>query len=284
MWLNDLYHSLDPVAFTIGPFSVRWYGLAYLAGFVCAGIVLARVSKRWKLDLTIDDVLDIMVSVALGIIIGARIFYVVFYGAGYYLEHPLEIFALNQGGMSFHGGLCGAIVGGALTCRRLHVSIPTVCDLAVCGAPLGLFFGRCANFVNGELWGKETDLPWGVMFESGGNVYRHPSQLYEALLEGVVLFIVLFVLSRKYPPRPQGTFLGTFLLLYGIFRFLIEFVRLPDAQLGYLFGTDWVTMGQMLSLPLIVIGIVLLVLAHKWQRPQVGHLDAPEVEPEGQQQ
>lgn len=274
MWLNDLYHSLDPVAFTIGPFQVRWYGLAYLAGFICAGIVLARVSKRWKLDLSTDDVLDIMVSVALGVIIGARIFYVVFYGAGYYLEHPLEIFALNQGGMSFHGGLCGAIVAGALTCRRLRISVLTVCDLAVIGAPLGLFFGRCANFINGELWGKETDLPWGVMFETGGNVYRHPSQLYEALLEGVVLFIVLFAMSRKRPPRPQGTFIGTFLTLYGVFRFLIEFVRLPDAQLGYLFGTDWVTMGQMLSLPLVIVGVVVLVLAHKWQRPQVGHLDA----------
>ena len=141
----------------------------------------------------------------------------------------------------------------------------------VCGAPLGLFFGRCANFVNGELWGKETSLPWGVMFETGGGVYRHPSQLYEALLEGIVIFLVLFALSRKVPPRPQGFFLGSFLALYGVFRFLIEFVRVPDAQLGYLFG--FITMGQLLSLPLVVAGIALIVWSLKNQRPQVGRLD-----------
>ena len=193
-----------------------------------------------------------------------------------YLEHPLEIFALNQGGMSFHGGLVGALLGGTIACKRWKLSVLTIADLAAIGAPIGLFFGRCANFVNGELWGKETSLPWGVMFPSGGAVYRHPSQLYEALLEGVVLFCVLFALSRRRPPRPQGTFIGTFLMLYGVFRFLIEFVRLPDAQLGYLLGTNWLTMGQVLSLPLVAAGIVVLVLASRHDRPQVGHLNADE--------
>ena len=155
MWLNDFYHSLNPIAFTLGPFQVRWYGIAYLAGFVCAGLVIARVAKRWKLDLTTDDVLSVMIDVAVGVIVGARIFYVVFYGVGYYLEHPLEIFALNQGGMSFHGGLVGALVGGTIACKRWKLSVLTVADLAAIGAPIGLFFGRCANFVNGELWGKE---------------------------------------------------------------------------------------------------------------------------------
>ena len=270
MFLNDLYHALNPVAFSLGPLSVRWYGLAYLAGFICAGLVMYRVARRWRLDLSADDVFSIMIGIVFGIIIGARLFYVLFYGAGYYLAHPLEVFALNQGGMSFHGGLVGALVGGSIVCRMYHISMATVADLGVIGAPLGLFFGRCANFVNGELWGKETDLPWGVMFESGGAVFRHPSQLYEAILEGLVIFAVLFWLSRRWPARPQGTFLGTFLALYGVFRFLVEFVRVPDAQLGYLFGP--ITMGQLLSLPLVVAGVVLLVLAARWKRPQVGHL------------
>ncbi len=271
MTLNDIYQALDPVALTIGPLSIRWYGLAYLAGFVCAGLVMWRVSKRWKLDITADEIYSIVIGVVFGVIIGARLFYVIFYGAGYYWEHPLKILAINEGGMSFHGGLVGAIVGGAVVCKSYNISILTVCDLAVIGAPWGLFFGRIANFINGELWGKETDLPWGVMFESGGDVYRHPSQLYEAILEGLVIFIALYAMSRKNPPRPQGTFIGMFMLLYGIFRFLIEFVRVPDSQLGYLFG-NVVTMGQMLSLPLVVVGIVLLVYAHKTQRPQVGYL------------
>lgn len=271
MFLDEIYHALDPVAFSIGPFSVRWYALAYLAGFICAGLVMWRTQRRWKLGLTLDDVLSIMIGIVFGIIVGARLFYVVFYGAGYYLENPLEIFMLNHGGMSFHGGLVGAVVGGSLVCWRLGISIPTVCDMGVIGAPIGLFFGRCANFVNGELWGKETDLPWGVMFETGGNVYRHPSQLYEAVLEGIVIFVVLYALSRRVPPRPQGTFMGAFLALYGVFRFLVEFVRVPDAQLGYLFGP--ITMGQLLSLPLVLLGIVILVGAHRLNRPQRGYLD-----------
>ena len=271
MWLDELYHTLDPIAFAFGPIEVRWYGLAYLAGFVCAGLIAYAYAKRWKLDLTGDDIYSVMLGIAFGIIVGARLGYVIFYGAGYYLEHPLEIVMLNQGGMSFHGGLVGAVVGCYIVVRSLKISFATLCDLVVCGAPLGLFFGRCANFVNGELWGKETNLPWGVMFETGGGVYRHPSQLYEALLEGIVIFLILFALSRRVPARPQGTFIGTFLVLYGIFRFLIEFVRVPDAQLGYLFG--FITMGQLLSLPLVIVGAGLLLWAGRAQRPQIGHLD-----------
>lgn len=274
MFLNDLYQSLNPVAFTLGPLTVRWYGLAYLAGFIVAGIVIWRVARRWELDLTPDDIVSIVIGVAFGVIIGARLGYVLFYGAGYYVSHPLEVFATWDGGMSFHGGFAGAVVGGALVCRKYGISIPTVCDLGVIGAPWGLFFGRCANFVNGELWGKETDLPWGVMFHTGGGVYRHPSQLYEAVLEGLVIFCMLWALSRRKPARPQGTFMGTFLVLYGVFRFLIEFVRVPDAQLGYLWGP--ITMGQCLSLPLVVAGIVVLVVAHRFNRPQVGRLKPTE--------
>ena len=270
MFLNELYHSLNPVAFSLGPLSVRWYGIAYLAGFALAAWVIWRVSRRWELDLTADDIMSIVIGVAFGVIIGARLFYVVFYGAGYYLEHPLEIFALNQGGMSFHGGLVGAVVGGSIVCRMYHISIPTVCDLGVIGAPWGLFFGRCANFVNGELWGAPTDVAWGVVFGGqAGMMPRHPSQLYEAVLEGIVIFLVLFALSRKRPPRARGTFLGVFLIMYGCFRFAIEFVREPDVQLGYLWG-GWLTMGQVLSTPLIAVGIGVLLYALIAKKSQQG--------------
>lgn len=271
MFLDDLYHMLDPVAFSIGPFSVRWYGIGYLLGFVLGGVLMLRYARRWKLDLSSEDVVNVMTGICLGIILGGRLGYVLFYGAGYYLEHPLSILAINEGGMSFHGGLAGAVIGGTIACRLYRLSIPTLCDLGACVAPVGIFLVRCANFVNGELWGKETDLPWGVMFETGGQVYRHPSQLYEALLEGLVMFVLLWALARKVPARAQGTFMGTFLLWYGICRILIEFVRVPDSQLGYLFG-GVVTMGQLLSLPLVVGGIALLAWSHKAARPQVGHV------------
>lgn len=273
MFLNELFQSLDPIAFSLGPLSVRWYGLAYLAGFIVTGFVMCRVARRWDLDLSVDDIMSIVIGVAFGVIIGGRLGYVLFYGAGYYLEHPAEIIATWDGGMSFHGGLVGAVIGGSIVCRQYKISIPTICDLAVIGATWGIFFGRCANFVNGELWGKECDLPWAVAFPSGGGVFRHPSQLYEAVLEGLVIFCVLWALSRKRPARPQGTFMGTFLMLYGVFRFLLEFVRVPDAQLGYLFGP--ITMGQCLSLPLVVLGIALLVVAYRLNRPQVGRLEEP---------
>jgi phosphatidylglycerol:prolipoprotein diacylglycerol transferase len=264
--LNELYQSLDPIAFSVGPVSVRWYGLAYIFGFVAAGLVAWRTARRWGLRLTADDLLMVVVGAAFGVIVGARTFYVLFYNLDYYLANPGRIVVFNEGGMSFHGGLVGGLLGGYLACRCLRLSFATICDLVIVGAPLGLFFGRCANFVNGELWGKPTDLPWGVAFESGGGVMRHPSQLYEALLEGVLLFLVLYALSRKVPPRPQGTFVGTFLVGYGCLRFLIEFVRVPDAQLGYLWGP--VTMGQLLSLPLVAAGAALLVYARKRRRPQ----------------
>ena len=264
--LNDIYQMLDPVAFSIGSYEVRWYGLAYIAGFIVADLVLFRVAKRWKMPLSADEVLLVIVSVALGVIVGARLFYVLFYNFDYYVQNPSHILMFTEGGMSFHGGLVGALLGGYAACRYLRLSFVTLCDLAVIGAPWGLFFGRCANFINGELWGKPTDLPWGVAFESGGGVFRHPSQLYEALLEGIVLFAVLYALSRRIPPRPQGTFIGVFLTGYGIVRFVVEFVRVPDAQLGYLFGP--VTMGQLLSIPLVVAGIAILFAAHRLKRPQ----------------
>lgn len=268
--LNEIYQGLDPIAFSLGPLVVRWYGLAYVLGFVCAAAIIYFVAKRWKLGMSEDNLLTLMVCAIVGVVLGARIGYVLFYGDGYYLSHPLEILAFNQGGMSFHGGLVGLLIGGAVAARITRIPFLTLADLGSIAAPIGLFFGRCANFVNGELWGAPTDGPLGVVFGgAAGMMPRHPSQLYEAVLEGLVIFCVLFALSRKRPPRPQGTFLGAFLVLYGIFRFLIEFVREPDVQLGYLWG-GWLTMGQVLSAPLIVAGIALLIYAARTRHPQAG--------------
>ena len=268
--LNDIYQGLDPIAFSLGPLVVRWYGLAYVRGFVCAAAIIYFVAKRWKLGMSEDNLLTLMVCAIVGVVLGARIGYVLFYGDGYYLSHPLEILAFNQGGMSFHGGLVGLLIGGAVAALMTRIPFLTLADLGSIAAPIGLFFGRCANFVNGELWGAPTDGPLGVVFGgAAGMMPRHPSQLYEAVLEGLVIFCFLFALSRKRPPRPQGTFLGAFLVLYGIFRFLIEFVREPDVQLGYLWG-GWLTMGQVLSAPLIVAGIALLIYAARTRHPQAG--------------
>ena len=272
--LNEIYQSLDPVAFSLGPLSVRWYGIAYVVGFICAALILYRVARRWKVRVDVDALLAVMVCVIVGVIVGARLGYVLFYGDGYYLSHPLEILAFNKGGMSFHGGLIGALLSGIVAARITKIPYLTLADLGCIAAPVGLFFGRCANFVNGELWGAPTDAAWGVVFGgAAGMMPRHPSQLYEALLEGVVIFIVLYALSRREPPRPRGTFLGLFLMMYGTFRFLVEFVREPDVQLGYLWG-GWLTMGQLLSLPLVIVGVAVFVYALRRRLPQRGLEDA----------
>lgn len=268
--LNEIYRMLDPVAFAVGPFVVRWYGIAYVAGFVCAALVLWQVAKRWKVRVDADSLLTVVLCAIVGVILGGRLGYVLVYGDGYYFSHPAEILAFNNGGMSFHGGLIGALLSGIIAARFTGIPYLTLADMGCIAAPIGLFFGRCANFVNGELWGAPTSLPWGVVFGgTAGAMPRHPSQLYEALLEGAVLFCVLYILSRKQPPRPQGTFLGVFLVGYGLFRFLIEFVRQPDAQIGYLWG-GWLTMGQVLSVPLMVAGACALVYAVRVKKPQKG--------------
>lgn len=276
--LNDIYQSLDPIAFSFGPIVVRWYGIAYVLGFVCAALVMYRVSKRWKVRIDADSLITIMFCVIIGVIIGGRLGYVLFYGNGEYLKNPLEILAFNHGGMSFHGGLIGALVAGIVAAKLTKIPYLTLADLGCIGAPIGLFFGRCANFINGELWGAPTDVAWGVVFGgSAGTMPRHPSQLYEALLEGVILFAVLYFLSRKQPPRRRGTFLGLFLIMYGCFRFVIEFVREPDVQLGYLWG-GWLTMGQLLSVPLVLVGIGVLVYALRMKKPQQGLPELPQGE------
>ena len=268
--LNDIYQSIDPVLFSLGPFTVRWYGVAYVLGFVCAALVVWRVACRWRVRVDADSLLTIMFCVIVGVIVGGRLGYVLFYGDGYYLAHPEKIFAFNEGGMSFHGGLIGALLSGLVAGRLTGIPYLTLADLGCIGAPLGLLFGRCANFINGELWGAPTDAPWGVVFGgAAGTMARHPSQLYEALLEGIVIFAALYLLSRRLPPRPRGTFLGLFLVMYGCFRFLVEFVREPDVPLGYLWG-GWLTMGQLLSAPLVALGAGVLVYALVVKKPQQG--------------
>ena len=271
--LNDIYQNIDPVLFSAGPFTVRWYGLAYVLGFVCAALVIWRVARRWRVRVDVDSLLTIMFCVIIGVIVGGRLGYVLFYGNGMYLQNPLEILAFNHGGMSFHGGLVGALLAGIVAAKLTGIPYLTLADLGCIGAPLGLLFGRCANFINGELWGAPTDAPWGVVFGgAAGMMPRHPSQLYEAFLEGIVLFAVLYLLSRARPLRSRGTFLGLFLIMYGCFRFIMEFVREPDVQLGYLWG-GWLTMGQLLSVPLILVGIGVLVYALVMKKPQQGLSD-----------
>ena len=184
--LNDIYQSIDPVLFAFGPFTVRWYGVAYVLGFVFAGLVIWRVARRWRVRVDADSLLTIMFCVIIGVIVGGRLGYVLFYGEGYYFQHPEQILAFNKGGMSFHGGLIGALLAGIAAAKLTRIPYLTLADLGCIGAPLGLLFGRCANFINGELWGAPTDAAWGVVFGgAAGTMPRHPSQLYEAFLEGV---------------------------------------------------------------------------------------------------
>lgn len=268
--LNELYQSLDPIAFTLGPFTARWYGLAYVAGFLCAIAIMYVVGKRWKTRFDFDSLCIVLLCAMIGVIVGGRLGYVLFYNFEMYAADPLSILNFSRGGMSFHGGFVGALIAGIVASRIIKMPFLSLVDLAMIGVPLGLLFGRCANFINGELWGAPTDLPWGVVFGgAAGTEPRHPSQLYEAFFEGIVLFVVLFVLSRKQPPLPQGTYSGVFMLGYGICRFMVEFIREPDVQLGYLWG-GWLTMGQVLSLPLILAGIALLIYAWKTKKPQDG--------------
>ncbi|HJA76472.1 MAG TPA: prolipoprotein diacylglyceryl transferase [Candidatus Desulfovibrio gallistercoris] len=249
------FPQIDPVAFSIGSLQLRWYGLMYLFAFV-GGWILGRLrASRPGSGWRAQDVDDLLTFVMLGVILGARLGYVLFYDLAEYIRDPLEIFRVWNGGMSFHGGLLGVVGAFWYFSRTRKKPFLDVADFIAPLVPQGLFFGRLGNFINGELWGKPSDLPWAMIFPSGGPWPRHPSQLYEALLEGVALFVVLWLFSAR--KRRPGAVAGLFALLYGIFRFAVEFVRVPDVQLGYLaFG--WLTMGQVLCLPLILIGAWLI--------------------------
>jgi phosphatidylglycerol:prolipoprotein diacylglycerol transferase len=247
-----IYPHFNPVAIKIGPLAIHWYGIMYLLGFL-AFYFLAK-SRLDKAHLSKKDLDDLLFYGVLGVVLGGRLGYVFFYQLNHYLTHPLDIFAVWQGGMSFHGGLLGVIVAVWLFARSKQIPFLVLGDFISPLVPPGLFFGRLGNFINGELWGRPTDLPWGMVFPHVDHVPRHPSQLYEAFLEGVVLFLLLWFFSKK--DRPQGAVSGLFLVSYGFIRFIVEWTREPDDFLGTL--TFGLSMGQWLSLPMMLAGLVLI--------------------------
>ncbi len=260
--LTLVYPMLDPVIFSVGPLSIRWYALAYVAGFVLGWLYtqyLARQNPTGPSAKLYDDYLTWAV---IGVVLGGRIGYILFYQFPYYMREPLEMLKIWHGGMSFHGGMLGVIAATILFTRRNKVGFFHFIDLVACATPIGLFFGRIANFINGELYGRVTDVPWAMVFPRGGDLPRHPSQLYEGALEGAVLFFLLAWLVRKPWVRARHGFLsGVFLTGYASFRFLVEFCREPDIQLGYLIGG--LTMGQLLCLPMIFYGLYLIYSSKK---------------------
>ena len=267
------FPDIDPVAFAIGPLVVRWYALAYLAGVLLGALYGRMLLKRRALwadnspPFPPDDIWDFAFWAILGIIIGGRAAYVLFYNLPQYLANPMEIFALWDGGMAFHGGMIGLMLAVILFTRKRGGNLLSSLDLLAAIGTIGIFLGRIANFINAELFGAPTDLPWGVIFPTDPlGVPRHPSQLYEAALEGLLLFLVIrFATHVAHALRRPGLVAGIFGIGYGLSRFAVEFVRLPDAQLGYLYG-GWLTMGQVLSLPMILAGIGLIAYAMRGAR------------------
>lgn len=245
------FPNLDPVIFRVGPLAVRWYGLMYLLGFLASYFIIRALARRRNLALSADDLSDLLFYGVLGVVLGGRIGYTLFYNFTYYLNHPLQIFAVWEGGMSFHGGLLGVVIAILVFCLRRHLPTLLTGDIIVTAAPIGLGLGRLGNFINGELWGRVTTVPWAMIFPGAGPLPRHPSQLYEAMLEGPVLFVLLWWLHRRRVSAGIPFF--CFFLGYGAIRFFVEFFRQPDAQLGFLWGGA--TMGQLLSLPMIVLGL-----------------------------
>jgi phosphatidylglycerol:prolipoprotein diacylglycerol transferase len=254
------FPQIDPVLVSLGPFAVRWYALAYIAGLVIGWRLMRRMGTAPDYGVDAEHVDDFLVWATLGVILGGRIGYVLFYNLPVYLDRPLHIFYVWQGGMSFHGGFAGVVLAGLLYCRKRGIKPLVLGDLCARVAPVGLFFGRIANFINGELYGRVTDVPWGMVFPRGGPEPRHPSQLYEAALEGVVLFIVINLLARVPALRAKRGFLtGVFVAGYAVSRMLVELVRQPDAQLGLLsLGS---TMGQWLSVPMLLVGLYMVIRA-----------------------
>lgn len=251
------FARIDPVAIQVGPVAIHWYGIMYLVGFAAAWWLGRRRACRPGSPVSAAQMDDLVFYGALGVILGGRIGYMLFYGREQLAGNPLALFRIWEGGMSFHGGIIGVMVAMAVYARRLGLGFFRLMDFVAPLVPIGLGAGRIGNFINGELWGGPTDLPWGVLVDG---VPRHPSQLYEAFGEGLVLFAVLWIFSSR--PRPTMAVSGLFLLVYGVARFSVEFVRLPDAHIGYL-ALGWVTMGQVLTAPMVVGGVILLALAYR---------------------
>ena len=257
-----VFSQIDPVAFSLGPLSVRWYGLMYLVGFAFAMWLAGRRADAPNSGWTRNEVSDLLFYGFLGVILGGRVGYVLFYNFDLFLADPLYLFKIWTGGMSFHGGLIGVITAMIWFAHKTQRHFFTVADFVAPLIPFGLGVGRIGNFLNGELWGRVTDVHWAIIFPEAGPEPRHPSQLYQFALEGVVLFIILNLFWRKQPPR--GAISGLFLFCYGLFRFLVEFVRQPDAQLGLYFQE--ISMGQILSTPMILAGAIMVWAAYKQPR------------------
>jgi phosphatidylglycerol:prolipoprotein diacylglycerol transferase len=255
------FPAIDPVLIQIGPFAIRWYALAYIGGLVLGWQYLRWLVRRPGWQLTPEALDDLLLYITLGVVLGGRFGYILFYRPDFYLTNPFEILKVWQGGMSFHGGLLGVLAACALFARRRGIPFLEVGDAIACATPLGLLLGRLANFINGELWGRPSDVPWAMVFPGGGPLPRHPSQLYEAALEGVVLFVIMTCIAlRPRPPGAEGRLGGIFLIGYGAARSIAELFREPDAHLGFLLGG--LTMGQLLSLPMVLIGILLVVRSY----------------------
>jgi phosphatidylglycerol:prolipoprotein diacylglycerol transferase len=257
------FPAIDPVLVAIGPFAIRWYALAYVVGILIGWRYARGLAARGESPLTPVLLDDFVTWAVLGIVLGGRVGYILFYDFAQYIEHPLRIFAVWQGGMSFHGGLLGMIIAMALFARRHHLRFFQLTDPVAAATPIGLFLGRLANFINGELYGRPTDVPWAMVFpHDDAQLPRHPSQLYEAGLEGILLFIFLFIAVRRFHVlRKPGIESGLFLVGYGVCRIIAEYFRQPDIQLGYLIGGT--TMGQILSLPMIAFGIAFIWRARR---------------------
>ena len=254
---------IDPIIFSIGPIALRWYGMMYLIGFVVAMFLANRAADKSAGEWTRDQVSDLLFYSFLGVILGGRIGYVLFYQWEYFLADPLYLFQIWQGGMSFHGGLLGVITAVYIFARKTNKSFLVVGDFVAPLVPVGLGMGRLGNFINAELWGRETDVPWAMVFPTDAlQLPRHPSQLYEFFLEGVVLFAILYVVTRK--PRSLGVAAGTFLIGYGVFRSIVEFFREPDAHLGLYFS--FISKGQILSIPMILGGFLIIYLGYLSQQ------------------
>ncbi len=256
------FPNIDPIIFEIGFFAIRWYSLAYIAGLVLGWWYMKKLARRHPQVCDDEAIDDFFVWATLAVILGGRLGMVLFYQFDYYVAHPAKIIAVWEGGMSFHGGFAGVVVAGLWFCRRRGIDSLRFGDLLACVAPIGLFFGRIANFINGELWGRPTDVAWGVVFPNGGPIARHPSQLYEAALEGALLFVVLFILARRESIRRRpGLLMGIFIAGYGLSRIVAEIFREPDSYIGFLaFGTTW---GQWLSVPMVIVGLYFLVRARR---------------------
>jgi phosphatidylglycerol:prolipoprotein diacylglycerol transferase len=268
-FLAITFPAIDPVAISIGPLAIRWYALAYISGIVIGWIyarALIRSEKLWGgpapiAPLQLDD---FILWVTIGIIVGGRTGYVLFYNPGFFIQHPAEILELWKGGMSFHGGFLGCVAAVILFCRKRNLPILSLGDITCGVAPIGIFLVRLTNFINSELWGRPADssVPWAMVFPNGGPLPRHPSQLYEAALEGIVLFTILALMIRAGALKRPGLILGSFIAIYGFARIVGEFFREPDPQLGFLWGG--LTMGMLLSVPMIIAGAIIIVVA--WRR------------------